>query len=276
VRNPFAEEKAFRDWLGAQWADNLRLALENMCAASIPVEHAASLEGGAITGSDWLWFQQSLVQAPRSPLWVGAPSITWRRMAGRILEAAGIEGSGEEEIRQTYLEVLQNTFSALAGVVGGVLGDDIACGESNLAPSAPPLPWLQFTLGADLGTPIFLAFSPSLRESLAKLAAPASAPRVPAAVSPGPAPPISSKIEVLYEVELPVSISFGRAQLPLREVLKLTSGSIVELNRTVSEPVEIVVNNCVIARGEVVVVDGNYGVKIIEIANHSERLRSLR
>ena len=85
-----------------------------------------------------------------------------------------------------------------------------------------------------------------------------------------------TKIEVLYEVELPVSISFGRAQLPLREVLKLTSGSIVELNRTVSEPVEIVVNNCVIARGEVVVVDGNYGVKIIEIANHSERLRSLR
>jgi flagellar motor switch protein FliN/FliY len=51
---------------------------------------------------------------------------------------------------------------------------------------------------------------------------------------------------------------------------------VVELNRTVAEPVEVVVNNCVIARGEVVVVDGNYGVKITEIATHSERLKSLR
>ena len=45
-------------------------------------------------------------------------------------------------------------------------------------------------------------------------------------------------------------------------MLKLTSGSIVELNRAVLEPVEVIVNNCVIARGEVVVVDGNYGVRI--------------
>lgn len=210
MRDPFAEEKAFRDWLGAQWADNLRLALENMCATSIPVEHAAPLEGGAITGSDWLWFQQSLVQAPRAPFWLGAPSITWRRMAGRILEAAGIKVEGKKRSARPISRSFR-TPSARWPVSLAACGDDITCGESNLAPAAPPLPWLQFTLGADLGTPIFLAFSPTLRESLAKLAAPASAPRVPAAVSPGPAPPISSKIEVLYEVELPVSISFGCA-----------------------------------------------------------------
>jgi flagellar motor switch protein FliN/FliY len=88
-------------------------------------------------------------------------------------------------------------------------------------------------------------------------------------------PDTKRTIDLLYDVELPVSVSFGRAHLPLKEVLKLTSGSIVELNRSVSEPVEIIVNNCVIARGEVVVVDGNYGVRIVQILSRRERLRTL-
>ena len=83
-------------------------------------------------------------------------------------------------------------------------------------------------------------------------------------------------LDLLMEVELPVSVSFGRAQLPLRDVLKLTSGSIVELNRTISDPVEIIVNNCVIARGEVVVVEGNYGVRIHQVISREERLRTLK
>ncbi len=82
-------------------------------------------------------------------------------------------------------------------------------------------------------------------------------------------------MDVLLDVELPVSVSFGRAQLPLREVLKLTSGSIVELNRSVDEPVEVIVNNCVIARGEVVVVEGNYGVRVTQIISRQDRLRTL-
>ena len=61
----------------------------------------------------------------------------------------------------------------------------------------------------------------------------------------------------------------------LKEVMKLTTGSIVELNRTMSEPVDIIVNNCVIARGEVVVVEGNFGVRIHEVVSRQERLRTL-
>ena len=63
---------------------------------------------------------------------------------------------------------------------------------------------------------------------------------------------------------------------PLRDVIKLTTGSIVELNRAVSEPVEIIVNNCVIARGQVVVVEGNFGVRIKQVISRQERLRTLK
>jgi flagellar motor switch protein FliN/FliY len=77
------------------------------------------------------------------------------------------------------------------------------------------------------------------------------------------------------EVELPVGVSFGRTQMKLKDAIRLSTGSIVELNKSLSEPVEIIVNNCVIARGEVVVVEGNYGVRIKEIVSREERLRTL-
>src|SRR5579871_3116015 len=85
----------------------------------------------------------------------------------------------------------------------------------------------------------------------------------------------ATTFNVLQGVELPVSVSFGRVQLPLRDVLKLTAGSIVELNHTVEDPVEVIVNNCVVARGEVVVVEGNYGVRIQQIMSRRDRLEKL-
>ena len=87
--------------------------------------------------------------------------------------------------------------------------------------------------------------------------------------------PASKTFDLLLDVELPVSVSFGRAQVPLKDLIKLTTGSIVELNRSISEPVEVIVNNCVIARGEVVVVEGNFGVRIQQVVSRQERLRTL-
>lgn len=84
----------------------------------------------------------------------------------------------------------------------------------------------------------------------------------------------SKTLDLLMDVSLPVSVSFGKTSMQIRDVLNLNTGSVVELDRLVSEPVEVLVNNCVIARGEVVVVDGNYGVRIIQLASRAERLRS--
>ena len=82
-------------------------------------------------------------------------------------------------------------------------------------------------------------------------------------------------LELLLEVELDLSVSFGRTVLPLEDVLKLSSGSIVELNRSAADPVDVLVNDSVIARGEVVVVDGNYGIRVTEIVSRKERIRSI-
>jgi flagellar motor switch protein FliN len=72
-------------------------------------------------------------------------------------------------------------------------------------------------------------------------------------------------LKLVMDVELNVSLRFGQRQLPLREVLGLTSGSIIELDRMADEPVELYLDGKLIARGEAVVVDGNYGLRVTEI-----------
>ncbi|MBP1597049.1 MAG: flagellar motor switch protein FliN [Acidobacteria bacterium] len=82
-------------------------------------------------------------------------------------------------------------------------------------------------------------------------------------------------IDLLLDVELEVVVSFGETQMPLRDVLKLGTGSVVELEKGINDPVTIMVNQKPIARGEVVMVDGNYGVKVLEVESTADRIRSL-
>jgi flagellar motor switch protein FliN/FliY len=74
-----------------------------------------------------------------------------------------------------------------------------------------------------------------------------------------------ANLEMVMDVELNVTLRFGQRQLTLREVLELTSGSVVELDRQVDEPVELLLDGLVIAKGEAVVVDGNYGLRVTEV-----------
>jgi flagellar motor switch protein FliN/FliY len=72
-------------------------------------------------------------------------------------------------------------------------------------------------------------------------------------------------LQLVLDVELNVTLRFGQRQLALREVLELTSGSVIELDRQVEEPVELLLEGKVIARGEAVVIDGNYGLRVTEV-----------
>lgn len=82
-------------------------------------------------------------------------------------------------------------------------------------------------------------------------------------------------IERLLDVELDVVVRFGVTNVPLRDVVRMGVGTMIELNRAVDEPVELLVNGRSLARGEVVVVDGYYGVRITEIGAPSERALAL-
>ena len=88
-------------------------------------------------------------------------------------------------------------------------------------------------------------------------------------------PDESSNLAILMDVQLPVSIRFGETEMILEEIVKLGVGSVIELNSGIDQPVELVVNNRTLARGEVVTVDGFYGIRITEVTNAGERFKSL-
>lgn len=82
-------------------------------------------------------------------------------------------------------------------------------------------------------------------------------------------------MDLILDVELGVTVSFGETRMPLRDVVKLGVGSLIELDRGLNDPVTILVNDKPIATGEVVVVEGNYGVKVLEVESTADRIRSL-
>ncbi len=80
---------------------------------------------------------------------------------------------------------------------------------------------------------------------------------------------------LLMDVELDVMLQFGCRQATLREVLELATGAVLELDREIEQPVDLLLNGRVIARGEVVVIDGNYGLRVTEVASAQQRVDSL-
>jgi flagellar motor switch protein FliN/FliY len=81
-------------------------------------------------------------------------------------------------------------------------------------------------------------------------------------------------LELLMDVELPVMLRFGCREATLREVLDMATGAVLELDREVHEPVDLVLNGRIIARGEVVVIDGDFGLRVSEVASPQQRVNS--
>lgn len=94
-------------------------------------------------------------------------------------------------------------------------------------------------------------------------------------LSPAGANGEGARIDLLLDVSLQVSVELGRTRMTIGEVLALRSGSVVELDKLAGEPADILVNGTLIARGEVVVVDEKFGVRIIEVVSKAKRLASL-
>ncbi|MFY9314497.1 MAG: flagellar motor switch protein FliN [Burkholderiales bacterium] len=113
----------------------------------------------------------------------------------------------------------------------------------------------------------------------------AVAPGTPAA---GPARPVFEKlspsgeaaaavhdIDLIMDIPVHLTVELGRTKIPIRHILQLAQGSVVELDGLAGEPMDVLVNGCLIAQGEVVVVNDKFGIRLTDIVTPSERLRKL-
>jgi len=266
-----------------QWTASVAQVLEAMTEQKPEVKWQSGITLAA--DPEALWWEQPFQISPEALVWVAAPRQTWEHAGTVTLQAAGLETVEINEARSTWLEILGQSLGGMARSMGALVGREVTCTPgSERPPATPPENGAAVTIRFHDAAlpPLWVGLSPAL---VALVCSPPPAP------SPEPdAPPAEIEdaaptrrastapptMDLILDVELPVSISFGKTELPMKDVLKLTTGSIVELNRGVNDPVEVMVNHCLIARGEVVVVEGNYGVRIQHIASRLDRMRSLR
>jgi flagellar motor switch protein FliN len=268
-------------WLAEEWARQFTRSVESMTGESALITFASrelTPEEIDPARDDLLWWEQPLNLSPDARIWIGASSQSWQEIGNRVLRGAGVDDATPEDIRSTYLEIVNQSLSGVASAASTRARKEIACGEGRAAP--PPASYqgaaysFEVTLGEQALT-VLAVFTFALANLADTVAQPAAKPAAGDRALPAAAAAVPGSIDLLLDVELPVSVSFGRAQLMLKDVIKLTTGSIVELNRSLAEPVEVIVNNCVIARGEVVVIEGNYGIRIKQVISRQERLRTL-
>jgi flagellar motor switch protein FliN/FliY len=100
-----------------------------------------------------------------------------------------------------------------------------------------------------------------------------------AAVAPGSGETATGKdvnLDVILDVAVSLSMEAGRTRVPIRNLLQLNQGSVVELDRAAGEPLDVYVNGTLIAHGEVVVVNDKFGIRLTDVISPAERLRKLR
>jgi flagellar motor switch protein FliN/FliY len=90
-----------------------------------------------------------------------------------------------------------------------------------------------------------------------------ASPTPPAADASVPA----QSLDLVMDIPVEISVELGTTELPLREVMKMSAGSVIELNKKADEPISLYVNRKLVARGEVVVVDNNFGIKITSLVS---------
>lgn len=267
-------------WFAERWAERLGPAVSAMTGERSSAWTAPDLPAPC-AGQACICGSLEFDLTPGARISVVVTQGGWDAVGRSVLSAAGIDEAQTEELESTFVEVLQQSLSPLAQALTALTGREVSSGTLQRTEDPEPLSdWAGVLLelkGTGIGE-AWISVSEEMQNALElKLEQPEADPRLTEAAAAASSTPgrNSKTLDLLLEVELPVGVSFGRTQMRLKDAIKLSTGSIVELNRTITEPVEIIVNNCVIARGEVVVVEGNYGVRIKEIVSREERLRTL-
>ena len=200
-------------------------------------------------------------------------------------EAMELQPSHEEAIRETANQVLGAASSALMPLIQRSISYEPATLQvvedtDALPPDLAAQPERLWLAQAEATGPdgLRVGFTLTVGSELAReiVAIAAESDEEPAVAQPAQPEPAPSGIDLILDVTLPVAVELGRARIQIQDVLKLAPGSIVELDKSAGDPVDILINGRPIAKGEVVVIDENFGVRLTSIITATERIKLLR
>jgi flagellar motor switch protein FliN/FliY len=279
----------------ASGSESADLAPGDLAPGDLAPGHPAPKDPAAQGEIKGYWTQSFNLLAAAC-VWVGASPRIQKQIGGQALQAAGIDEPEENDSHDTYREILVQSMGGLAAQLTARCGREVTCLGGQSVPGEPHTTGISRvvnfrTEGTELVSMTFVAsmeFIQQLvrdgfyrqsgwkahdersKDRLGETRSPREQKRG-TAVAEAPEP-VSIPFDSVLDMDIPVSISFGTAKLRLDEALKLKDGSIVSLGRMIDEPVELQVNGRMVARGEVVSVRGQYGIRILELSTRGERL----
>jgi flagellar motor switch protein FliN/FliY len=266
------------------WADSIRTVLGQVAGFPVTVE-LESEEGPAVAEDKtgvWVLFAASKsLHGGIAILSAEAGALPLAQIL--LSEPADPAVPFDKGRREAYEEFLSQVVGHLATGLKSAAGGEVEIKPSGRnAPSWPDATRTAIRITGEKFAPIRLGLVVTA-ELVGSLRPPQeAAPPVAAAAKQSPAPQPaaptapSSNLELLLDVGLEATIRFGQKQMLLREILDLHPGVAISLDRRLEEPVDLLIGGRMVARGEVVIVDGNYGLRITEIVSPQQRIESLR
>jgi flagellar motor switch protein FliN/FliY len=259
----------------AEWSRTCASAVGELCQRELAVEWDETREVGPEQPADpgTAWWEFSLDGEDAAKIWIGAPNATATQLnsLARSLDPGEPSSPDQEGLLPV---ALTKTGTAFAARLSERIGRKIGLGEPRRLQEPPEA---THSYNAFLRSPdgdsisIVVAVDGAMAQLAGgtagddetPVAGSASERRVPRATEK---PSSAKEFDFYNDVELPIAVVFGRTELTLERVAGLGPGSVLELDCEATDPVEIVVNDRVIATGSVVVIDGNYGIEIQDLA----------
>jgi flagellar motor switch protein FliN/FliY len=188
-------------------------------------------------------------------------------------EPGVITSDHEDALREMVTQMLSSASSSLKVLLGRPIA--LTCTEmrsidhvDGFVPGDAEIAVAQVAVDGVPTAQIALTIPTAVRDEVAAaLAAPQDQPLAGVEKTPG--------LEMILDISMTLTVELGRTRMLIKDILALSPGSVIELNRLAGEPVDLLVNDRPIAKGEVVVIDDNFGVRLTQISQAAERLRSL-
>ena len=253
------------------WAENLAQVLGQISGSPLACVALAEPPAGlAAAMNDDLWLVCTLSGGLRGEMSLRLPPASILRLAQIFMsEPPAAEALLTPDHREAAAELMRQVAGLVATAIKAPWGEvQLRLDPAAGAPSWPAAFTCWLRAGEEPAAPAVVEMHISAALGAALRAEKASAEETAAvpAASASSSPDSNVKLDLLMDVELAVTLRFGSRRLLLREVLDLAPGAVIELDRQVGDPVDALLDGRLLARGEVVVLDGNYALRITEVA----------
>jgi flagellar motor switch protein FliN len=276
IETPTVEQAQGEGRLIGAWRRAAEQVFERLTHARPQLRWARQASGGTQENLVTLeWWEAQYEAAGEHRVWIGMAgpvAVEVNRLA-QALHSAGSEKPEAPSLpAQQTVEAVCEAFANLLAFESGTPVEFRGLQRLESAPAPEVLYSTEVPLQTGPPAPFLVGFTTVTNTTLQQLIGPEAPERdsqQPAALASGP-------LGVLLDLELPLCVRFGRVQMPVERILELRPGAVVELDGAQDEQVDLLVNGSVVARGEVVAVEGNYAIRILEVLSREGKIASAR